>query len=78
MGAVTSILFAEKYAKELRIDGLILDSPFSCFKTMINDIIRNKVKIPSCLINTVLFFIQKTIKKKTSVNLADIKPIKSV
>lgn len=35
MGAVTSILFLSDENNKGLIDGVILDSPFSCFKTMV-------------------------------------------
>lgn len=57
---------------------MVLDSPFSCFKTMVEDIVRHQVKIPSCLINGVLSLLNGTIYKKTGVNLKKIQPIKLV
>ena len=75
MGAVTAILFASQKENEGRLAGVILDSPFSCFKTMVNDIVRNKVNVPGCLINSILHFLMKTVKDKTKVSLNKLKPI---
>jgi len=72
MGAVTSILLASDRELGSLIHGMVLDSPFSCFKTMVEDIVRHQVKIPSCLINGVLSLLNGTIKKKTGVNLKKI------
>ena len=76
MGAVASILYASK--KTCRISGLILDSPFSCFRRMIYDIITSRRTVPTCLIDIVMHFILKTVKNKTGVNLYHIKPIEMV
>lgn len=57
---------------------MILDSPFSCFKTMIHDVVAANTKIPRCLVNVALFFVLKTVKKKIGVDLKTIKPIKEV
>lgn len=78
MGAVAAILYAQDKENQDLIDGLILDSPFSSFRKMIYDVISSKVKLPTCLIDMVLYFLLKTIKKKTGVALNEIKPIKLV
>ncbi len=79
MGAVTALLYSEDKINRSLISGLILDSPFSSFKKMIHDIVASKVKgIPKCLINTLLYFIMNTVKKKTGTDLTKIKPIKVV
>lgn len=75
MGAVTAILLAQEEASKGLISGLILDSPFSSFKRMVYDVVTTKVKVPTCLINCVLYFVLKTIKKKTGVNLHKLNPI---
>lgn len=75
MGAVTAILAAE-HSQQIKC--LILDSPFSSFKSMIHDVVASKKKIPKCFINMVLVFIMKTIRKKTGCDLRKIKPIKVV
>ena len=75
MGAVTAIILAEDEANRSLISGLILDSPFSSFKRMIHDVVTTRMKIPTCLINCLLYFVLKTVKKKTGVNLAKINPI---
>lgn len=78
MGAVTSILFAENEANKGLVAGMILDSPFSSFRKMIYDVVGSKVKVPTCLINCLLYFLMRTVKKKTGVDLSCIKPIKCV
>lgn len=76
MGAVAAILFAQ--ANNDKISGLILDSPFSCFRRMIYDIVYSKRSVPTCLIDLVMHFVLKTVKRKTGVNMYSIKPINCV
>ena len=45
---------------------------------MIHDVIAANKKIPRCLINLALFFVLKTVKKKTGIDLRKIKPIEEV
>jgi hypothetical protein len=78
MGAVTAILFSQEEENQKIISGLILDSPFSSFKKMIYDVVSSKVKVSTCLINMLLYFLMKTVKKKTGVDLSHIKPIECV
>lgn len=75
MGAVTSLVYSAKKENEKTIDGIVLDSPFSCFQTMVNDIVRHRVNIPLCFVSTALYFMNNTIKKKTNVDLKKLKPI---
>lgn len=76
MGAVAAILFASE--NNHRISGLILDSPFSCFRRMIYDIVYSRNRVPTCLIDFVMHFLVKTVRNKTGVCMYSIKPIKSV
>lgn len=78
MGAVAAVLFAQHENNQSLISGLILDSPFSSFKRMVHDVVTTRAKVPTCLINCLLYFVLKTIKKKTGVSLYDINPIKIV
>jgi len=78
MGAVASILFAAEPSNKGIISGLILDSPFSSFRRMIHDVVTIRKNVPLCIINAFLYFILKTIKKKTGVNLSKIEPIQKM
>lgn len=75
MGAVAAMLFAQHEDNQSLINGLILDSPFSSFKKMVYDVVTTKIKVPTCLINCMLYFILRTIKKKTGISLAKLNPI---
>lgn len=76
MGAVAAILYGSKHSD--KISGLVLDSPFSCFRKMIYDIVYSRRKVPTCLIDIVMHFVLKTVKRKTGVDMYSIKPIKVV
>jgi len=76
MGAVAAILYASK--NNAQVTALILDSPFSCFRRMIYDIITSRRKVPTCLIDLAMHFILKTVRNKTGINLYHIKPIDMV
>lgn len=45
---------------------------------MIYDIVTFNKNIPLCFINIILYFLLKTIKSKTGVDLSEIKPIELV
>lgn len=78
MGAVAAILFAQEEDNQSLISGLILDSPFSSFKRTVHDVVTSRVKVPTCIINCLLYFLMRTVKRKTGVSLVDINPIKFV
>jgi alpha/beta superfamily hydrolase len=78
MGAVASILFAAEPSNKGLISGMILDSPFSSFRRMIYDVVTIRKNVPLCIINAFLYFILKTIKAKTGVNLSKIEPIQKM
>jgi hypothetical protein len=64
MGAVTAILFAQEFQKDLC--GLVLDSPFGTTSQMICDVVRSKILVPRCLIGCLLCCcLGGTIKEKT-------------
>lgn len=76
MGAVAAILYTAN--NNDKVSGLLLDSPFSNFRRMIYDIVTTRKNVPTCLIDIVLFFLLKTVKKKTGVNLSKINPIDEI
>lgn len=74
MGAVTALLYADKNPD--KINGIVLDSPFTHFNKMVGDVVRSQRKIPRCLINCFLCCLVKSAQKNTKVNLSGINPIK--
>ena len=72
MGAVTALMYG---SKDLSIAGLVLDSPFSSLKILIDELARERVNLPNFIINQALKLIKEIIKEKANFNLDDIEPI---
>ena len=79
MGAVTSILFAEKNLTEnqIHISSLVLDSPFTSLCTMVSDVAKNKMNLPSFVTSIGLSIIKSTIKSKIDFDITELEPIES-
>jgi len=75
MGAITTILYAEK---DPRIHCLILDSPFTSFKQLVKEIAKTKASIPGFLSTGAFSMIRKTIMKKANFDIDNLRPIKYV
>ena len=73
MGAVTALMYG---SKDLSIAGLVLDSPFSSLKILIDELARDKVSLPDFIIKQALKWIKEIIKEKADFNLDDIEPKK--
>lgn len=52
MGAVTAIMYASKYPSN--IIALTLDSPFSSFSRLINDLAKSKTGLPNFLFSPII------------------------
>lgn len=78
MGAVAAILFASRPSNSGLVQGLVLDSPFSCFQTMVRDFVSAHKSVPMCLIDLILVFVLKTVKEKIGVDLSEITPLENV
>jgi predicted alpha/beta-fold hydrolase len=72
MGAATSLLYAHK---DPRIKAICFDSPFADFKKLAKEISMNHFNFPNFLLDTILSFIGKTIKKKNGLDINLLKPI---
>ena len=75
MGAATALLYAHK---DLRVKAICVDSPFSDFKKLAKEIAINNVNFPNFLIETILNFIGKKIRKKNGLDINLLKPIDKV
>jgi alpha/beta superfamily hydrolase len=75
MGAVASILYAEKNQGE--VSALVLDSPFSCLKGMIEQIGLDKFGMPSFVVKIAMKVISGTVHQKLGVNIFDLQPAKN-
>jgi alpha-beta hydrolase superfamily lysophospholipase len=58
MGAVTALLHADR---DPSIAGIVLDSPFSDMKILINELAKSYTKIPSFLVSGALKLVRSTI-----------------
>lgn len=72
MGAVSSILHAERHQSEIKM--MILDSPFSNLRDMLIQIGQSKVNMPSVLISIALSMISSSITERLGVNILDLEP----
>jgi hypothetical protein len=73
MGAVTAIMYGDK---DPSIAGLILDSPFSSLKLLVEELVKDKISLPGWIVNQALKLVKSTVQKKAKFKLDDIEPIK--
>ena len=71
MGAVTALMYG---SKDLSIAGLVLDSPFSSLKLLINELAKDRVALPDFIIKQAITWIKEIIKEKADFDLDDIEP----
>ena len=72
MGAATALMYS---AQDLSIAGLVLDSPFSSLKNLINELAKDRVALPEFVVRQAIKWIKETIKEKADFNLDDVEPI---
>lgn len=72
MGAVTAIMYGDK---DPSIAGMILDSPFSSLKLLVEELVKDKVNLPNWIVNQALKLVKSTVHKKGKFKLDDIEPI---
>jgi hypothetical protein len=72
MGAVTAIMYGDR---DPSIAGMVLDSPFSSLKTLVEELVKDKVNIPNFIVNQALKLVKSTVQKKAKFKLDDIEPI---
>ena len=71
MGAATALL----YNNDERIKAKCVDSPFADFRELSVQLCQKEINIPEFVINTVLFFIKKTVRKKNDMDIDQLRPI---
>jgi pimeloyl-ACP methyl ester carboxylesterase len=71
MGAVTALMYG---SKDLSIAGLVLDSPFSSLKVLINELAKSRVNLPDFIVKQAINWVKDIIKEKADFNLDDIEP----
>ena len=75
MGAITAVMHADR---DPSIAGMILDSPFSTFRSVAEELAKQYSSIPNFLTSFGLMFVRKTIKNKAKFNIDNLKPIDHV
>lgn len=73
MGAVTAIMYGDQ---DPSIAGMVLDSPFSSLKKLVEELVKEKVNLPNFVINQALKLVKSSVQKKANFKLDDIEPIK--
>ena len=66
MGASTALLYAHK---DQRIKAICYDSPFADFRKLAKELAVNHFNYPNFLIDTILNFLMKKIKKKNGLDI---------
>ena len=74
MGAATTMLYAHK---DPRIKAICVDSPFADFKRLAKELALSHTNLPNFILDTVLSFIRKSIKKKNELDINLLKPIEA-
>jgi hypothetical protein len=73
MGAVTAIMYGDR---DPSIAGMVLDSPFSSLKLLVEELVKDKVSLPNFIVNQALKLVKSTVYKKANFKLDDLEPIK--
>ena len=72
MGAVTALMYGDE---DPTIAGIVLDSPFSSLKMLVEEIVKDKVSLPSFILNQAISMVKQSVKKKANFSLDEIEPI---
>ena len=72
MGTATELLYTHK---DPRIKAICLDSPFEDFRKLVKEFASNNFNYPNYLVDTILYFFGKKIKKKNGLDINLLKPI---
>lgn len=72
MGAVTAIMYGDR---DPTVAGMVLDSPFSSLKMLVEELVKEKVSLPGFILNQALNLVKSTVSKKAKFKLEDIEPI---
>lgn len=75
MGAVTALLHADR---DPGIAGIVLDSPFSDLKVLVNELAITHTKIPSFLVSGALKLVRSSISSKAKFDIFKLAPINHV
>jgi len=72
MGAVTAIMYGDK---DPSIAALVLDSPFSSLKTLVEEIVKKQVNVADFVIQMALGIVGDSVKERAKFEIKNIEPI---
>jgi len=75
MGSVTALLHGDR---DPSIAGMIIDSPFSNLRTLVNELAKTHTKIPGFLVSSAMALIRKSVQSKANFDIDNLTPIKHV
>ena len=75
MGAATALIYT---SMDKRIKAVVVDSPFSDFRQLAKEMVRNQIKIPVFLVEGALSIIGKSVKNRNGMDINEIKAIDCV
>jgi acetyl esterase/lipase len=75
MGAVTCLLHGDR---DPSIGGLVLDSPFSNLKKLVNELAKKHTSVPGFLLSAAIWSIKRSIKSKAGFDIEKLSPIDHV
>lgn len=73
MGAVTALMYGDE---DPSIAGIVFDSPFSSLKTLVEEIVKDKISLPNFVLNKAISMVKDSVHKKAEFSLDEIEPIK--
>lgn len=72
MGAVTALMYGDE---DPTVAGIVLDSPFSSLKMLVEEIVKEKISLPTFILNQAISMVKSSVLKKAGFSLDDIEPI---
>ena len=75
MGAVTALLHGDR---DPTIAGMVLDSPFSNLRTLIDELASTVASVPKFLLGAAIWSVKKSIKSRAHFDIGDLTPITHV
>ena len=72
MGAVTALMYC---SIDHTIAGIVLDSPFSSLKLLVEELVKEKISLPGFVISGAIKVVKSSVEKRANFNLEDIEPI---
>jgi pimeloyl-ACP methyl ester carboxylesterase len=75
MGAATALLHANR---DPSIAGMVLDSPFSDLRQLVQELARTHTKVPSFLVSTAMKLIRGSVKDRANFDIYNLTPIQNL